>query len=294
MRSYVPENASHHQPTVETVETIRSDMMINVRNDEGQIEEMDLDTYLVSVVLGEMPADFATEALKAQAVVARTYTLKRATGNLKHPDAAVCTSFACCQAYRTPEEFLASGGTKEQLDKVKNAVDSTGGMVLYYCGELIDATYFSSSGGRTEDAAAVWGADIPYLRSVESPGEEVFVELTHSVEMNIEEFSSKLGLDRAEFSIGKTQYTAGGGVEKIEIGGKEFSGVQFRQILGLKSTAFSLERCGNTVVITTKGFGHRVGMSQYGAEAMAVGGSNFREILSHYYPGTNIGVYLGD
>ena len=251
---------------------------------------MDLREYLVGVVLAEMPADFASEALKAQAVVARTYTRKRMEGG-KHGQAAVCMDSGCCQGWRSGEDYLAQGGKPSAVEKVRAAVADTDGLVLRYEGRLIDATYFSCSGGVTEDAVAVWGQDVPYLKSVQSPGEEEAPRFSDTVTFSPGDFAGKLGLSAAGDPgnwFGAVTYTAGGGVETMVIRGKSFSGTQLRSKLGLRSTAFEIQVSGDTITVTTRGFGHRVGMSQYGAQAMAQEGSSFSEILAHYYTGTEL------
>jgi len=262
---------------------------------DGTVKEMNMDTYIVGVVLGEMPADFETEALKAQAVVARTYAWKRSTTGKKHINGVVCTDAACCQAYRQPADFLAAGGTQTALNKVISAVSGTEGLVLTYRGALIEATYFSCSGGRTEDAVAIWGTDVPYLQAVDSPGEENAAHYTDLEEFSSTELARLLGIQpkgSPSSWLGSITYTDGGGVDTIKIGGYDFKGTAVRQKLGLRSTAFTIIAVGDTFLITTKGFGHRVGMSQYGADAMAVRGCGFQEILAHYYPGTCLEKYL--
>ena len=253
---------------------------------EGDVVEMDMDTYLVGVVLAEMPASFEPEALKAQAVVARTYTLKAAETGGKHGNGSVCTDHTCCQAYITPEAY--SGGA-ENLEKIRSAVEATSGLVLTYQGQLIEATYFSCSGGSTEDAVAVWGTDYPYLRATESPGEENAAYYTDTVTFTGAEFAERLGqtlTGSPQSWLGFTTYTAGGGVNSMRIGDRDYKGTELRSLLGLRSTAFTIAAEGDTLTVTTKGYGHRVGMSQYGADAMAVSGSTFEEILTHYYKGT--------
>ncbi len=276
-------------------DTANKESHVAVLTNSGEIVSMEWDEYLTGVVLCEMPVDFEIEALKAQAVVARTYTLRRISTGGKHAGAAVCTDPSCCQGYRDPSDFLGSGGSEAQLRKVQDAVCSTDTQVLLYNGELIEATYFACSGGKTEDALAVWGADIPYLRATSSPGEEEASHYTDTVHFSSEEFLKCLGLTasgRPETWIEGITYTNGGGVNEIRICGQVFSGTKIRQLLGLRSTAFIISLIGEKVTITTKGFGHRVGMSQYGAEAMAVAGSDYIEILNHYYQGTSLSVYL--
>jgi len=266
--------------------------MISVITGDGTRTQMDLEAYLLCVVLGEMPADFETEALKAQAVVARTYTL-RCCLQEKHAGGALCTDHTCCQAFRSAEDFLDSGQTQEALSHVKEGVRQTRGQVLTYAGELIEATYFSSAGGKTETALAVWGTDVPYLQSVDSPeGESPNVQ---TLQLTAQEFVQKLHTELQglpETWIGAVCYTSGGGVDTIYIGGEAYKGTQLRSLLGLRSTAFTITALGNTVTITTKGYGHRVGMSQYGAQAMALAGSDYRQILTHYYPGTTLENWL--
>lgn len=267
---------------------------ISVLDMSGAVRQMELDTYLTAVVLCEMPAEFEFEALKAQAVVARTYTLKKAASGGKHPDATVCMNSCCCQGYYEPDDYLEDGGNADLLDKVRQAVEETKNFVLSFEGELIDATYFSCSGGRTEDAAAVWGSDIPYLQSIESPGEEEAVHYMDTVSFSKDEIANALNMDPEKMIgawITNITYTDGGGVNTLDICGKTYTGTQIRQLLGLRSTAFVITTIGQSVTITTKGFGHRVGMSQYGAEAMAVKGSSYREILMHYYQGVSLTSY---
>lgn len=274
------------QTTPETVY-----LPMRMRNADGSTEEMDMDTYLVGVVLAEMPADFEMEALKAQAVVARTYTQKAYVTGGKHGDGSVCTKSSCCQAYLSEQDYLEKGGTQEAVEKIRSAVNSTTGYVLTYEGELIEATYFSCSGGSTEDAQAVWGTDYPYLQAVSSPGEENAAYYTDTVTFTKQAFQSALGIlpdGEPETWFGTVTYTEGGGVDTMEIGGEVFQGMKLRTLLGLRSTAFSVTADADTITIMTKGYGHRVGMSQYGADAMAVTGSTFREILSWYYQGTQL------
>lgn len=278
--------------TIETeinaTQTEQKILSIPVLQPDGTVMEMDLNEYLTGVLFGEMPADFDMEALKAQAVVARTYTLKRHTTGQKHENGAVCTNSACCQAYRCISEIEDSEG--ESVRKLKAAVQLTTDEVLYYDGKLIEATYFSCSGGMTEDARAVWGTDIPYLRAVDSPGEENAEHYVDTVRFSYDGFAAALGISRSDEKplFGNITYTPGGGVEQMEIWGVLFRGVTLREKLNLKSTSFHASAIGDTIYITTKGFGHRVGMSQYGAEAMAVKGHTYKEILSHYYPGTEL------
>ena len=272
-------------------ETLAAPVSLSVlvrRPDEG-VEQMDMDEYLTGVVLAEMPSFFEPEALKAQAVAARTYARKAAVTGGKHGDGSVCTDYTCCQAYLSPEEYLEKGGIRDDIQKVRSAVLDTSGYVLTYNGELIEAVYFSCSGGKTEDAAAVWGTDYLYLRSTDSPGEEGAAFYSDTKVFTPEEFENALGIvlsaEPAQW-FGEVTRTAGDGVDTMEIGGLKFSGVELRTALGLRSTAFTITVQENMIQVETLGYGHRVGMSQYGADAMAAAGSDYQQILSHYYPGT--------
>lgn len=285
----MPEDSIPIETESDTVS--RSQITVPVLLDDGTVEIMAMDSYLIRVLLGEMPVDFDIEALKAQAVVARTYALKRNTTGQKHIGGAVCTVSSCCQSYRKESDHLNAGGTSADIDKVKEAVHSTTGQVLVYGGNLIEATYFSCSGGRTEEAQAVWGTDIPYLQSVDSPGEENAKYHTDNINFTTKEFAARLNITAtgsAEKWLGTVTYTSGGGVATMVIAGKTFSGTELRNKLGLRSTAFTIMVIGDKLLIQTRGFGHRVGMSQYGAEAMAVSGSNYEQILMHYYPGSTL------
>ena len=260
---------------------------------DGQVSALDLEIYVVRVVLAEMPASFEMEALKAQAVASRTFALRTCADGQKH-DGAVCTSYRCCQAYREPEEYLRSGGTRQELQKVHQAVLDTAREVLYYDEELICATYFASSGGRTEDAREVWGQDYPYLKSVESPGEENCGYFGQDTSYTPQELQELLGVTlegKPPSWFGMVTYTPGGGVDLMRIGGKLYTGVELRRKLGLRSTAFEVVATDEVILIKTKGYGHRVGMSQHGANAMAQNGSTYKQILNHYYIGTTLRQY---
>lgn len=266
-------------------------LSVRVRKEDETVEEGDMDAYLVGVVLAEMPAYFESEALKAQAVVARTYARRAWETGGKHGDGSVCGDYACCQAYISQEDYLARGGREEDVEKIRAAVLETSGQVLTYDGNLIEATYFSCSGGQTEDAEAVWGTDFPYLRSVESPGEEEAAHYRDTVSFSAGEFQKLLDIQlpgSPDSWFGEVTYTTGGGVDTVSIGGTLFRGTQLRQLLGLRSTVFSVAVEADQIHIHTKGYGHRVGMSQYGADAMAVAGSDYTQILAHYYQGTEL------
>ena len=263
-------------------------LTVKLRDADGTVKDMDMDEYVTGVVLAEMPSTFAPQAKMAQAVAARTFARKAYATGGKHGDGSVCADPGCCQAYLTNEEYLSLGGSEAAITQAGEAVAETSGYVLTYGGELIEATYFSCSGGSTEDAVAVWGTDVPYLRAVDSPGEEYAVHYMDTVTFSKAELESKLEAKLTGNWLGKITYTTGGGVDTVELGGKTFTGKELRSLLGLRSTAFTLADGGEEIHITTKGFGHRVGMSQYGADAMAKSGRSWQEILNYYYPGTSL------
>ena len=280
------ENENTPDPVKVTVPVLKSD---------GTRKVLDLEAYICRVVLGEMPASFEVEALKAQAVAARTYTL-RCLGGKKHEGGAICTSSKCCQSYCEPEGYIRNGGTYSNVQKVFDAVLQTAGEVVYYGDQLIMATYFSSAGNTTEDAKAVWGNSFPYLTAVESPeGDDRYNGET--VTLSAEAFQEKLGVTlkgKPESWFGAVTYTVGGGVDQIRIGGQLYKGTVLREKLDLRSTDFTITTTDTSVTFTTNGYGHRVGLSQYGADAMASAGSDYEAILLHYYTGTHLGQYSPD
>lgn len=285
------------QPS-DTVETTASSQaaqsgkfFVSVLMNNGTVQVMELESYLLGVLLGEVPPSFEMEALKAQAVVARTYTLYCTNAGDKHVEAAVCTDSTCCQSYYSAKDYLAAGGRQSDVEKVRSAIAQTKDQILTYEGNVILAAYFSCSGGRTEDAVEVWGSEVPYLQSVESPGEEQAQVFTNTVYYTSEEFAALLGRTLAGEPaswIGPATYTNGGGVALMAVAGRSYTGTELRRLLSLNSTAFTMTADSGGIYITTTGKGHRVGMSQYGADAMAVLGSSYTQILMHYYQGTRI------
>ncbi len=270
----------------------------NVRLQTGQIvKELPLDTYLTGVLISEMPMSFSLEALKAQAIAARTFAMRQIQGG-KHSGFDLCDQSSCCQAWTGEEGVLRKLGDSwcDYWDKAAAAVAETSGQVLTYKGELIDAVYFSCSGGATEDAVAVWGGQVPYLQSVESPGEEEAAKYHTTVSYTRDDFCRIIKqaqpavlLDSNEKNwIKSVSRTKGGGVAEINIGGCSFTGTEIRSLFDLNSTFFTLETGADSVVFSVYGYGHRVGMSQYGANAMANEGYSCQEILSHYYQGAEI------
>lgn len=274
------------EPTME----IPAPTRIQVLQASGETVTMELEEYLIGVILAEMPTSYELDALCAQAVVARTYALKRQE-ELRHPLKAVCTDPGCCQAYVSETDYLNGLGYQEDIDQTREAVKRTKDMVLTYEGKLIEATYFSCSGGMTETAAAVWGVAYPYLQAVVSPGEEDMKNYRKEVHFTKDALEIMLEQSLPEDPyqwFGTMTHTAGGGVDTVEIAGEVYTGVQLRSLLRLNSTAFTVKVEDGGVLITTAGKGHRVGMSQSGAQAMALRGYGFGTILTYYYPGAII------
>ena len=252
----------------------------------GAETQMSLHDYLTGVLMGEVPASYEPEALKAQAIAARTYTLNRLSHNgTLSDDPAVCQAFLPLS--NAPEKL--GDNWEALLEKLSDAVTETDGLVLTYDGQLISATYFSGSGGRTESAQAVWGNAIPYLVSVDSPGEEETTDYESTVTVPLSDFLSQLGITSP--AVSSVSYTTGGGVDTIVIGGTSFTGLELRKAFGLRSTRFDLAVTEDDVIFDVLGNGHRVGMSQSGAEAMALSGSTYDEILLWYYTGVTLEPY---
>lgn len=288
--STAPTQPSAPQEPVECgVEGLDSSRLVRVQMEDGFVAELPLDSYLIGVMLAEVPASFHPEALKAQAVVSRTYTLRQLEHS-KHEGADICTDSSCCQAWRSQKDM-----PEDSIKAAAEAVRATDAMVLTYDGSLIEATFFSCSGGRTEDAVAVWGSSVPYLQAVDSPQEDA-PHNTDTVSISTGEFAEIIRQASPEADLsgdpsgwfGAVTATAGGGVDTVEIGGVLFTGVQLRGLLGLRSTVFAVNLSGDTFYFETRGYGHRVGMSQYGAQAMALAGSTYSDILLHYYTGVEL------
>ena len=267
----------------------------------GDVEELPIDEYLYGVVRSEMPVKYEIEALKAQAVVARTYTIYQITHSKeKHNNADICDNYACCQAWISKEDRFAKW---EELDaegnwqKIVDAVNSTQGKVITYNGDVIDAFFHSNSGGITETASNVWGGqNFPYLKSVETSGEDEYSEYNSEVEISKDELTNKLKEKHSEIEINYEEddvikiieFTESGRVKKIKFGNVEIAGTEARTILGLKSTNFNFEIRDNSVIFFVKGYGHGVGMSQTGADSLAKQGSNYEEIIKHFYSNVEI------
>lgn len=266
-------------------EVIDNNIYVNVRRNNGNIEKFELEEYIIGVVGAEMPASFNKEALKAQSVVARTYALKSIKNNKQ------LTSDNSTQNFKDNNELKKMWGSSYNTyyNKIKSAVLETKGLYLSYNNDYVDAVYHSTSNGNTEDAVYVWGNSVPYLKSVSSEYDNTNKNYNSTITLTYNEISNKLknSIDsNTKFNI--ISRTSGNRVKEMEINGITYSGVEFRKLLNLRSADFSIENNGANVVISTNGYGHGVGMSQYGANGMANNGSSYRDILLHYYTGVSI------
>lgn len=274
------------------------------RHKSGNTEVINFEEYVKGVVAGEMPASFEMEALKAQAVAARTYSISKIIrsgdgGNPDHPSAPICDD-THCQVYRSPDElkeiksaeWMATG-----WPKIQEAVDSTRGQLMYYQGSLVEQPlFFSSSGGKTENSEDVFVSALPYLRSVDSLYEDAAPHQNEQVTLTISQFIQKIKNAYPSKNIGTINSNTikiisrsdGGRVGDIKVGNLTLRGRNIRDICGLKSANFKISFKGDSIVFITDGYGHGVGMSQWGANGMAQAGFNYKEILTHYYSGVEI------
>lgn len=249
----------------------------------NKVIKMDFERYIMNVLAAEMPASFEKEALKAQAVAARTYTAQKIASEWDdpyHKGADICTDSTHCQAYRE----LAELG--ENAKKIHSAVDETAGEVALWNGELIRAVFHSASHGYTERSADVWVEDLPYLQSMASPWDSACPDYIYEVNFSADEVCALLNIDNPV--IEQITRSGAGGVMSITIGRKEFKGTEVRSKLNLRSTCFTVTEKDGILTFCTEGYGHGVGLSQWGAQGMAKEGYDYKEILRHYYSGITI------
>ena len=265
----------------------------------GEVTDMTLDHYLQGVLRAEMPASFAPEALKAQAVAARTYTLYKLKTGSHGQNADICTNPGCCQAWLAEDIARQNWGTEADAyeSKICSAVSDTDGQAMYYGGAPILAAFHSSSSGLTRPAGQVWQSDLPYLQAATSPESGDTIPNYHSrVEFSADSFRSAVLAACPEANLSgnmdswlKNAVTDSvGNVDTLQVGGVTMRGSRLRSILGLRSACFDWAVENNHLVFYVTGYGHGVGMSQYGANAMANEGATWQEILTHYYTGISI------
>jgi stage II sporulation protein D len=274
---------------------------IKVYNHKNKkVQNIDIEEYLYGVLSGEMSAKFNIEALKAQAIAARTFTIYNKEQGKKHKDAVVCTDYTHCQEYKSEEELLKTNGEEwinEFYPKIKQAVNETKGQIITYEGSPILPLYFSTSSGNTENSEEVFSDSYPYLRSVESPYDKNAPKFASNIKINNNDFiktinksypKAKLYEENLSDQIKILNRSEGGSVSKIKLGNKELEGVDIRKLFNLNSSNFEIKFNDKYVDIVVKGYGHGVGMSQWGAEGMANEGHMYYEILTHYYTDTDI------
>lgn len=258
--------------------------------------EMDAEEYIISVVAGEVSPNYCIEALKAQAVAARTYLYYKINGGGCNKGADICTDYKHCQAYKSKEDMISQWGNNfdKYYSAVKEAVNSTNGEIIKYNDQPICALYHSSSVGKTENCVSVFGGNYPYLVSVDTLIDQNDSEYSKTVTFSKEEFVEKInsafptaGISDIDIKI--VGYTSAGRVSALKIGNATVKATALRTALSLRSTDFTFDDSGGKISFTTFGYGHGVGMSQHGAQAMAEAGKTYKEILLHYYPNTEIG-----
>ncbi|WP_096203071.1 stage II sporulation protein D [Bacillus sp. FJAT-45350] len=277
----------------ESVPTNEIDVLV-YRSQKEEIERVPLEEYVVGVVASEMPANFEMEALKAQSLTARTYVIKQMLqpGEINLPDGAIVTDTVMHQVYHNNNELKERWNTDYdwKMTRIKDAVYSTAGKVLTFEGQPIDAAFFSTSNGYTENSEDYWQNPIPYLRSVESPWDQESPRYQGEMIIPIREFEQKLSVQvPSDGTVGEiVERTDGGRVAEVKVNGTVLKGREVREKLDLDSSDFRWKRQGNNIVIETKGWGHGVGMSQYGADGMAKEGKTYADIVSHYYQGVAI------
>ncbi len=271
--------------------------------DSKEVFQIPLETYLIGVVAGEVPMRFADEAIKAQSVAARTYTLKKLAAFGGDPcgrgGADICTDSSHCQAYRTDAQLREGWGGDYEANRARlvSLIHATAGKAVTYRGEAIEAFFHSTSGGHTENSENAFSEALPYLRGVASPGEESAPRFQGEMKFSRERFADKINdaYDDADLVKRKLEEDVSirsrfesGRVDKIRLGGVTVDGTDLRRLLGLDSSNFRISFERDSIVFSTTGFGHGVGMSQMGADYMARTGSSYEQILAHYYTGTEL------
>ena len=261
---------------------LNEEKTVTIKNNETKEEKsLELEEYIIGVVAGEMPASFEIEALKAQAIAARSYAMNKI--NISNETYDLVTDVTN-QVYITTDEMKNKWQSEYDYyyEKIKNAVLETQGLVMKYNNEIISAYYFAMSNGSTEDVSLVFGESKDYLQSVDSSWDENVKNFTVETNITKEEFCKKLDISCDDIIIKDIKTSETNRVNEITMNNKKFKGTEVRSLLNLRSTDFDIE-INESIKITTKGYGHGVGMSQYGANEMAKNGSTYEEILKHYY-----------
>ncbi|MCI9063040.1 MAG: stage II sporulation protein D [Clostridia bacterium] len=302
----VVEETKQEEEKIKTYDYSKYEKIKLYHTKTNNIEELPIDEYIYGTVSAEMPAKYELEALKAQAIVSRTYTLYQIiNGKNKHGEAYVCDDYKCCQAWISKDDRMNKWDQEEResnWDKIVNAVNSTSGMIVTYNKEPIDAFFHSNSGGKTETVSNVWGGkDFPYLQSVETVGEDGYSQYKSEVKLSKNELVEKLKTKYTDIKIDWNNkecikildYTDSQRVKTIRFGNVEVAGTEARTLLGLKSNNFIFKIEGDNIIFSVTGYGHGVGMSQTGADSMAKAGKNYEDIIKHFYTGVEI-TYIND
>lgn len=300
----IEEQKKEEIPTTTTYDYRQYNTIKLLHTESGEVEEIPLDEYLYGVVSAEMPASYEAEALKAQATVARTYTIYQTQNSgAKHEGANICDSYACCQAWISKEDRFAKWEESEReanWQKIVQAVNDTSGKVITYEGQPINAFFHSNSGGITESSVNIWGGiEYPYLKSVETSGEDSYSQYNSEVSFTREELVNTIKETHADIQINWEEenaiqiqeYTDSGRVRTIKFGNISIAGTEARTILGLKSTNFVISYQDDKIIFSVIGYGHGVGMSQTGADSLAKQGSGYEEIIKHFYTDVEITNY---
>ena len=265
------------------------DFLVKVKYDNGDIKSIPFEEYIVGVVAAEMPAEFEDNALKAQAVASRSYVLKKIEKNINNNYDILASIMD--QVYMSDDKLKDKwkDNYEKYYKKIKSAVDNTKGEYLTYKGNIVEAFFFSTSSGKTENSEDVFVSNLPYLRSVESPWDSASPVFKNTQNFTLKEFYTNLGLNYNEVpNIEIIEKSDTGHIKKIKVDNTIFKGTDFRKLLNLKSTYFDINIENKKVIINTLGNGHGVGMSQYGANFMAHDGYNYKDILKHYYKDVEI------
>ena len=268
---------------------INENYKVKIKKDDNSIIEVPFEEYIIGVVAAEMPAEFELEALKAQAVAARSYVLKKIEQN-KDKEYDILSS-TMNQVYIDSNQMKEKWNNKyeEYLSKIKKSVDDTKGEYLTYNGNIIEAFFFSTSSGKTENSEEIFSKSLPYLRSVESSWDSASPAFNTTNILSLDEFYFNLNIPYTnELKTEVIETTSTGRIKKIKINNKEFTGNEIRDTFKLKSTFFEIRQNNNNVIIKTKGYGHGVGMSQYGANGMAKEKYTYDQILKYYYKDVDI------
>ena len=295
--------AAEPEPAAPETAAVHHDRDVTLTIQDGDTtEQMTLERYLTGVVRGEMPASFEMEALRAQAAAERSYVYYQLAAGRKdaHPDADFCTDHTCCSAYlsETAAREKWGGDFAPWNTRVEQAVSDTDGQVVLYNGRPILAVFHSSSAGRTAAAGDAWSGDLPYLVSVDSPeGEETVPNYYSTVTFTAAEAKEKLLTAHPELKLsgtpdrwfGAAAENGSGRVETVSVGGTDIEGTELRRIFGLRSACFTVAADSESVTFRVTGYGHGVGMSQYGANQLAREGKTWQEILEWYYTGATVG-----